>query len=594
MAQRPSVCVVGKARGITGSPAPVGDPYDIDFVAHEVGHQFGANHTFNGVTAASEGNCTTGTRAPGAAVEPGSGSTIMAYAGICGVMDVQSNSDDHFHAISIAEMMGHITGAGNCVAGVNNNNTPPVADAGINYTIPRGTPFVLKGSATDANNDTLTYCWEQTNNEISTQPPLNTNTTGPNFRSNPPSTSPNRYMPSLATVISNLPSKWEVLPNVGRTMNFALTVRDNRTPNGGQTSRDDMQVTTVAAAGPFVVTSQNAEQQVLVPGSTQTVTWDVAGTTGNGVNTANVRILFSTDNGVTFPIVLSESTANDGSHEVTLPNVTAPYCRIMVEAVGNIFFNVNSKNIALGNYTYQMQNVCEDYFFNAGIQIPESANQYTGYSLNIPDNFTLSDVNINPVITHPNMGNIYLGVRHPSMTTGVTRLASASCAGSANLDLVYDSQGAAVNCANTTSGAATLPLDTLNAYNGLSSQGSWVFFLVDAVVGDNVRGTWESITLNLCRLELVPTLAVENFGLDQFVVYPNPNNGEFNVKFNSSSTTKIEITLHDIQGRSIFNQSFENTGVFDQKLKLDNVQSGIYIVTVQDGPIKEVRRIVVE
>ena len=198
LAQLNSPCTNNKARGITGSPAPVGDPYDIDYVAHEMGHQFGATHTFNGIG----GNCTTSTRSNATAVEPGSGNTIMGYAGICPGVDVQNNSDAHFHAVSIAQMQTFVNGAGSCAVTTNNGNAAPVVNAGADYTIPYGTAFILKGSATDTAGESLTYCWEQTDTQISTQPPVATATTGPNFRSFPPSSNPNRYMPRFQDVLA--------------------------------------------------------------------------------------------------------------------------------------------------------------------------------------------------------------------------------------------------------------------------------------------------------------------------------------------------------------------------------------------------------
>lgn len=335
LAQLFSPCSNSKARGITGSGAPVGDPFDIDYVAHEMGHQFGANHTQNN---ACNRNSST-------AVEPGSASTIMGYAGIC-VPNVQNNSDDHFHTVSITEMISFVTTSGNCGVNIANGNAAPIANAGPDYTIPNNTAFILKGIGSDVNGDVLTYCWEQTNIEASTQPPLQTATNGPNFRSNPPIASPDRYMPVLSSVINNnLAPTWEVVPSVARTMNFALTVRDNRTPNGGQTARDNMVVTS-AAVGPFLVNSPNTAVS-WAAGSNQTVTWTVAGTTTNNINAAFVDILLSTDGGLTYPILLSSKVPNDGSETITVPNNPGTTNRIMVRGYSHIFYDLSNVNFTI-------------------------------------------------------------------------------------------------------------------------------------------------------------------------------------------------------------------------------------------------------
>lgn len=336
LAQLFSPCSANKARGITGSGAPVGDPYDIDYVAHEMGHQWGANHTQNN-------GCN---RNAGTAVEPGSASTIMGYAGIC-APNVQNNSDDHFHGVSITEMMNFIAGSGgSCAVTVPNGNFAPIVNAGSDYTIPKETAFVLKGSATDANNDALTYCWEQTNTEVSTQPPVPESPSGPNFRSNIPSVSPNRYMPTLSSVIAgNLAPTWEVVPTVARTMNFSLTVRDNRTPNGGQTGRDNM-VVTVANVGPFLVLSPNTAVSY-VAGSNQTITWDVAGTTANGINCPNVDIYLSTNGGTSFPTLLASNVPNDGYETVTIPNIVGTTNRIMISGNKHLFYDVSNTNFTI-------------------------------------------------------------------------------------------------------------------------------------------------------------------------------------------------------------------------------------------------------
>ncbi len=328
-----------KAGGVTGQSNPVGDPFDIDYVAHEMGHQFGANHTQNN-------NCN---RNSATAMEPGSASTIMGYAGIC-APNVQNNSDDYFHAISLQEMAAELTsngtGGGNTCSTNTTINNAPTANAGPSYVIPRSTPFVLTGSGSDPNpGDVLTYTWEQMNNNTATMPPLATNTVGPVFRSFKGTTSPSRYLPRLQDVVNNVNPTWEVLPSVARTLNFRLTVRDNKL-GGGCTAEGNMVVTVNGTAGPFVVTAPNTN--VSWPGnSTQTVTWNVAGTTAAPVSCANVDILLSTDGGFTYPYTLATATQNDGTQAITLPNVTSTTARVMVKANGNIFYDISNANFTI-------------------------------------------------------------------------------------------------------------------------------------------------------------------------------------------------------------------------------------------------------
>ncbi len=333
-----------KGSGYT-SPAngiPSGDTFDIDFVAHEMGHQFGGNHTWSfepqyGLKP----------------VEPGSGSTIMGYAGVTNY-DVQKNSDPFFHALSIEQITDNIK-TKTCSVNTNTGNSVPTANAGLDYIIPKSTPFMLTGSGTDADGDQLTYIWEQMDKGTSSETGANSaakesKNAGPIFRSWTPSSSPVRYFPVMSSILAGALKTAgteidvEALPSVARTLNFRFTVRDNKAGGGGNNS-DDTKLTVNPAAGPFMITSQNTAV-LYIKGSSQTVTWDVAGTTANGVNTANVDILWSTDNGNTW-ITLLTATPNDGSETITIPDTLTNSGRIMIKGSNHIFFDINNANISV-------------------------------------------------------------------------------------------------------------------------------------------------------------------------------------------------------------------------------------------------------
>ncbi|HND89397.1 MAG TPA: M12 family metallo-peptidase, partial [Saprospiraceae bacterium] len=338
-----SVCnSSNKAKGVTGSGQPIGDAFDIDYVAHEMGHQFGGPHTFNGTL----GSCAGNGNAP-TAVEPGSGTTIMAYAGICGANNVQSNSNDYFHASSLQSIGTYITtGAGNgCAVKTVTGNNAPTVNAGPDYNLPKSTPFYLTATANDIDGDTLSYCWEQMDAGSGTLPPASTNVNGPMFRSFSPTAGPTRYFPRLSDLNANTNYAWEELPSVARTMRFRVTVRDNNF-GSGCTKEDDMVVTISATAGPFQVTVPNTNVLWTV-GETQTVTWNVASTDVAPISCGRVRILLSNNGGLSYPFVLAADVPNTGTADVLVPNINSSLCRVKVESIGNIFYDISNVNFRI-------------------------------------------------------------------------------------------------------------------------------------------------------------------------------------------------------------------------------------------------------
>lgn len=346
-----------KARGVTGLTSPIGDVFAVDMVAHEIGHQFSATHSFN----ANQGFCNQ--REAATAYEPGTGVTIMGYASACTTQNLQTTSIETFHSRSLEQIVAFSqTGDGNACATITaTGNTPPAVTGPGNFTIPKGTPFALTASATDANGDAVTYDWQQYDLGAAATTVPNSDADGnarPLFRNYLPTTSGTRIFPSLQYILNNAnvpPASFacdfgqcltgELLPAIARTMTFRVVARDNRVGGGGINSADSL-VTVDAASGPFAVTAPNTAVTA-AGGSTFNVTWNVAGTAAAPVSAGQVKISLSTNGGTTFPTVLAASIANNGAATVTLPNVATTSARIKVEAVGNIFFDVSDTNFTI-------------------------------------------------------------------------------------------------------------------------------------------------------------------------------------------------------------------------------------------------------
>jgi len=701
LAQFNSPCTSSKAKGITGSANPIGDAYDVDYVAHEMGHQYGGPHTFNG----NQGNCS-GNGTASNAYEVGSGTTIMAYAGICDPQNVQLNSDAYFHQKSIRMIWANIsTGASStCGAYTPTGNSEPVSIAGQDWTIPISTPYVLTGSSTDTETTTThTYTWEQ----YDLGPagiPVETNTSGPMVRSVEGTTSPSRYIPMLKDLANSNggSTQWEVLSSINnRAMNFELTVRDNDI-RGGQTDTDGMVVTTTSTAGPFRVTSQNTTT-TWSPGNTETITWDVAGTDTGIVNTPTVDVLLSLDGGLTFPTTLATGVPNNGSADVIVPGGISDNCRVMVKGNGHIFFNVNSSKFAIG---YNFNTTCASFTDNTPKVLPTNASAYTHYPIVVSGmTGTVTDVNVYANVDSNRMDQSYFAVYGPGgLGQYYSALYYAGCGVANNdLDVLFDDSAPAFVCANPNVGTYASSGD-LSVINGSSPNNTWYFsgsnfgstavtinsFRLD-VCTDNIilspvrtniatlsvaplgAGTYlnshiESIspntgvltnivyaivpgelpangtvylnaialgasdtftqddlntgkvtytttlgmagtdsfrvnlddqnggTLTNLKVDMIidPALGIGDVEFSEFSIYPIPNKGTFTIQLKSNSGKDIEVDVNDIRGRKVYSNIFGGITDFSQEIKLNSLQSGVYLVTVSDGEYKAVRKIIVE
>ena len=326
-----------KAQGVTGLSSPIGDPFYVDFVSHEIGHQFDATHTFNGTA----GSCGGGNRTGSTAYEPGSGSTIMAYSGICASHNIQSESDPYFHAASYDQIVNYSASStgDTCDTAANTGNSAPVVDAGAGgFTIPVGTPFELTGSATDPEFNPLTYSWEQFDLGPGGSP-LSPTGNAPMFRSFPATVSPTRVFPKLESVLTGVVQIGEVIPTYSRSLTFRLTARDNQALGGG-VDFDTVSIDVTDTAGPFEVTSP-AGAVSWDAGSTQFISWAVNGTDQPPVNCATVDVSLSLDGGFTYPETLLSGETNGGFGIVTVPNTPTTQARLRIDCNENIFFNVS-------------------------------------------------------------------------------------------------------------------------------------------------------------------------------------------------------------------------------------------------------------
>ena len=519
-----------KARGVTGSLNPVGDAYDIDYVAHEIGHQFGGNHTFNATTS----NCS-GNRNGGTACEPGSGITIMAYAGICGsTNDLGITSIPVFHAVSQAEIMNFsINSSGNSCAVVSTTgNSAPVVNAGTSYTIPISTPFVLSGSATDVNGDALTYSWEQRNTGAASGDWNGTQNYGtPLFRSYVPTASGTRYFPILSDVVYNTTTKGERMPSVFTALNLRLTVRDN-VAGGGGVCFGDVVITADNTGGPFSVTYPNNPGELWYEGETKTITWDKSNTDIAPFSVANVEIALSTDGGFTYPTILKASTPNDGTESISVPFSNQTFTgRIRIRALGNVFYDISNSNVTISPNP-----------------VPVKWISFTGEK--IKNNAVKLNWDVNELDNH-----LYIIERSLDGQTfsAIGEIGASTAPGNIHSYTFTD----------------TKPFASINYYRlkQIDKNGSYSYSNTITISFDEYIGGW--------------------------VVYPNPTS-EFVNLFSNSNYSKLQVSVYDAIGKLVYTQNKQAVVKGEIiKVPLSGFAKGVYSIKVEANNTESITKKVI-
>lgn len=584
------ICTNGsKGSAFTSHYIPVSDIFDIDYVAHEMGHQVGANHTHT--YSGSEGS--------GVQVEVGSGNTIMAYTGITGATDTQFNSNDFFTYRNILQIQNNLANKA-CAVNTPITNTPPVVNAGPDATIPISTPFVLKGTATDAENqDALTYVWEQNNSATASAQfgtgsyASPTKAGGPNFKMFPPKAEPVRYFPEYGKVLAGVnATRWEALSSVGRILDFTLTVRDNSAV-GAQTQTDAMKITVSAAAGPFVVTAPTFGESLL-SNAAYSVKWNVANTNVAPVNTANVNIKLSLDGGKTFTTIVA-NTPNDGEESVTIPaSSQTANAYFMVEAVDNVYFAMSPSFVVDYSATGE---VCNTYNYSGpAVDINDGTGTTSGpisspqimVPIDVQDSGVITKIRVKPTVEHPRVSQIVVGIQGPLGQSAW--LWNRKCT-SSGITATFSDEGSAYACASPIAGTVK-PDESLSIFKGNDTKGVWNLFASDNV--RNLTGKVTTWALELCTRD-AQVLAVNEsaFNSNNIKVYPNPSNGNFFIK-SKDLGGNAKVAIYDMNGRIVHTSGFnvltgESTNEFNV-----NLTKGVYLLKVTSPKANYTQKLIIK
>ena len=345
-----------------------------DVIAHEIGHLFGARHTFSGSVSDPASEKT----------EYDRGQSIMSH----GV-------EREFFSLSSIQRIREKLLQAPYKRGITFASNPPKIDATKikkAYTIPKDTYFQFHIPATDPDSSQLLYMVQQRDVRLGEEVSIAQYAiVKPSERE--PVTFSRVYSLKTGNEIAN---SWTPHQQAG-TFTFWLGVSDALPEqNEDYIVQYDLAETkvTVKEGIPFQVTTQTIGKNYKV-GDKLSLTWSV----DNDIFKATkVRILLSDDLGKTFKYTLAENIDNNGSYELTLPNLSigkilygetslkVPAGVIKIEVIDGIAFamtNYNPKNG--GGFTIQ------------GSEVPKEPLTF----VTTPQNITLSCGQPLPSVVYP-------------------------------------------------------------------------------------------------------------------------------------------------------------------------------------------------
>ena len=584
------VCRNSKASATTGINNPTGDPFDIDYLAHEIGHQFAGSHTFN----SNSGSCSGGNLSSNSAYEPGSATTIMGYAGICAPQNIQNNSDDYFHTRSFDQVLAYTTQfqGDNCPVKTNTGNNIPTIQilSPINKTIPKSTPFELQALANDIDGNAITYCWEQFDLGP-TGDPNNPSGNAPLFRSFQPTPNPIRTFPQISDILDNDQTLGEILPDYGRDMSFRVTVRDN-VPGGGAVNYDDYEISVSNTAGPFVVNNPNTNI-TWTAGTNYDVEWNVANTNQNPVSCNTVNILLSTDGGYTFPITLLSNVPNNGLASVNAPFAFSNQARVRVEAADNIFFDISDEN-------FEIESNCS-LIDDPSINIDGPLNGAT-WCINTSGELYFSVSSPDLIITSYQW--FFNGIAIPGATDSILAINNVQTSDGGNYDCTV-SNGCSTVSSNTATVFVTstliLPVITQVANQLQSSIATNIQWYLNGIllpgetnqyIDINASGSYSvSSVSGPCSANSTPyqITGFKDFNkVASISILPNPSQGNFRIQ-TTGWNKSIELEVLNLLGQTILgNMDFEKAFNLD----LSELSDGVYIVSLRSDAYQSSHKLI--